>query len=89
MSDEKLQEDSLMLQKLLGKHLTPGLQALEDEGIEVVIVGGRRPTLDGEGTVGIAGTVHTPEHAFLLLVSAVREMKPGIEIKLPADTGQE
>ncbi len=81
MSD--IEKDSAMLQAAIKKHLMAGLQALEDEGIELVIVGGKRPTLDGQGTVGISGTVHTAEHAFLLLVSAVREMKPGIEIKLP------
>ncbi len=76
-----LEEDAL-LRAAMEKHLMAGLQALEDEGIEVVIVGGKRPILSGNHTVGVAGTVHTAENAFLLLVSAIHSMKPDIEIKL-------
>jgi hypothetical protein len=48
---------ALELQALVVQHLTAAIQALQDDGVEVVLIGVQQGDPLG-GPVGIAGTVH-------------------------------
>lgn len=75
--------EAAALQALLEMHLTEGLQTLQAEGVEVVILAGRTVAQSPQGVVAIVGTVRSPAEVLALLVQATREMMPGIRIELP------
>lgn len=53
------------LQTLITKHLQAGLQQLQDEGVEIVVV---------------AGTMRTPTEAYVALIQALKELRPNTKV---------
>jgi glycine/D-amino acid oxidase-like deaminating enzyme len=61
------------MQGLVIKHLQPNMQALQDEGVEVVVIVVEKDDPPG-GQAGIAGTVRSPGRVYAILEQATREM---------------